>query len=344
MEHHPPTLAISGLRAGFPGPQGLVPAVDGVDLTVPRGTIVGLVGESGCGKSVTALSVLGLLPPNGQVAGGTIDFGGQDLLTLPPDALRRLRGDRIAMIFQDPMTSLNPVYPVGRQVAEVLRLHRGLDRKAAKARTVDLFHQVGIPDPAARYGAYPRQLSGGLRQRVMIAMAMACEPELLIADEPTTALDATIQARSSGSWGTCAGTTARPSSSSPTTWGWWPSCATTSTSCTPGRSWRPRRPSTSSAPPGTPTPQGCSGPSPPWRGPRSGCTPFQGPCRPQALPTPAAASAPGVTRGRGTAPPIRPPSPTWAGAIWSAATTPAERRQPWQPYWQRENTSPKPSP
>ena len=129
------------------------------------------------------------------MAGGTIDFGGQDLLTLPPDALRRLRGDRIAMIFQDPMTSLNPVYPVGRQVAEVLRLHRGLDRKAAKARTVDLFHQVGIPDPAARYGAYPRQLSGGLRQRVMIAMAMACEPELLIADEPTTALDATIQAQ-----------------------------------------------------------------------------------------------------------------------------------------------------
>lgn len=195
MEHHPPTLAISGLRAGFPGPQGLVPAVDGVDLTVPRGTIVGLVGESGCGKSVTALSVLGLLPPNGQVAGGTIDFGGQDLLTLPPDALRRLRGDRIAMIFQDPMTSLNPVYPVGRQVAEVLRLHRGLDRKAAKARTVDLFHQVGIPDPAARYDAYPRELSGGLRQRVMIAMAMACEPELLLADEPTTALDVTIQAQ-----------------------------------------------------------------------------------------------------------------------------------------------------
>lgn len=195
MEHHPPTLAISGLRAGFPGPQGLVPAVDGVDLTVPQGTIVGLVGESGCGKSVTALSVLGLLPPNGQVAGGRIDFGGRDLLTLPERDLRRLRGDRIAMIFQDPMTSLNPVYSVGRQVAEVLRLHRGLDRKAARARTVDLFHQVGIPDPEARYGAYPRQLSGGLRQRVMIAMAMACEPELLIADEPTTALDATIQAQ-----------------------------------------------------------------------------------------------------------------------------------------------------
>ena len=161
MEHHPPTLAISGLRAGFPGPQGLVPAVDGVDLTVPRGTIVGLVGESGCGKSVTALSVLGLLPPNGQVAGGTIDFGGQDLLTLPPDALRRLRGDRIAMIFQDPMTSLNPVYPVGRQVAEVLRLHRGLDRKAAKARTVDLFHRWASPTRRPGTGPTPGSSPGG---------------------------------------------------------------------------------------------------------------------------------------------------------------------------------------
>lgn len=344
MEHHPPTLAISGLRAGFPGPQGLVPAVDGVDLTVPRGTIVGLVGESGCGKSVTALSVLGLLPPNGQVAGGTIDFGGQDLLTLPPDALRRLRGDRIAMIFQDPMTSLNPVYPVGRQVAEVLRLHRGLDRKAAKARTVDLFHQVGIPDPAARYGAYPRQLSGGLRQRVMIAMAMACEPELLIADEPTTALDATIQAqilRLMGDLRRDHGTAILLITHN---------MGVVAQLCDyvyvmyAGQIVEAAETFDLFRTPGTPTPQGCSGPSPPWRGPRSGCTPFQGPCRPRALPTPAAASAPGVTRGRGTAPPVRPPSPTWAGAIWSAATTPAERRQPWQPYWQRENTSPKPSP
>ncbi|HIY32141.1 MAG TPA: ABC transporter ATP-binding protein [Candidatus Evtepia faecavium] len=190
-----PTLAVAGLQVHFPGPGGAAAAVDGVDLTVPQGAIVGLVGESGCGKSVTALSVLGLLPPNGQVTAGRVAFGGRDLLTLPEGDLRALRGDRIAMIFQDPMTSLNPVYPVGRQVAEVLRLHRGLDRKAARARTVDLFRQVGIPDPEERYRAYPRQLSGGLRQRVMIAMAMACEPELLIADEPTTALDATIQAQ-----------------------------------------------------------------------------------------------------------------------------------------------------
>ena len=161
MEARQNTLTITGLRTEFLTPEGPLAAVDGVDLAIPRGSIVGLVGESGCGKSVTALSVLGLVPPAGRVAAGEIRFGETDLRTLGEGALRKLRGNRIAMIFQDPMTSLNPVYPVGRQVAEVLRLHRRLDRWAAKARTVELFQQVGIPDPAARYDAYPRQLSGG---------------------------------------------------------------------------------------------------------------------------------------------------------------------------------------
>ena len=147
MEARQNTLTITGLRTEFLTPEGPLAAVDGVDLAIPRGSIVGLVGESGCGKSVTALSVLGLVPPAGRVAAGEIRFGETDLRTLGEGALRKLRGNRIAMIFQDPMTSLNPVYPVGRQVAEVLRLHRRLDRWAAKARTVELFQQVGIPDP-----------------------------------------------------------------------------------------------------------------------------------------------------------------------------------------------------
>lgn len=189
------TLTVTGLRTRFAVGGALLPAVDGVDLTVPKGKIVGLVGESGCGKSVTALSVLGLIRPPGEVTEGEILFDGTDLRRLPEPELRKIRGNRAAMIFQDPMTSLNPVYTVGRQVAEVLRLHRGLSRKDARAKTEDLFRRVGIPDPAARLDAYPRQLSGGLRQRVMIAMAMACDPQLLIADEPTTALDVTIQAQ-----------------------------------------------------------------------------------------------------------------------------------------------------
>ena len=189
------TLTITGLHTQFQTPKGPLPAVDGVDLRIPKGTIVGLVGESGCGKSVTALSILGLVPPPGAVVAGTIDFWGQELRRCPEQELRRLLGKLFSMVFQDPMTSLNPVVPVGEQVAEGLRLHLGCNRQAAKARTLDCFQQVGIPDPAGRYRAYPRELSGGLRQRVMIAMAMACRPELLLADEPTTALDVTIQAQ-----------------------------------------------------------------------------------------------------------------------------------------------------
>ena len=187
-------LEIKNLHTYFYTDSGVIKSVDGVDIELREGTTLGIVGESGSGKSVTALSVLGLVPPAGRVAAGEIRFGETDLRTLGEGALRKLRGNRIAMIFQDPMTSLNPVYPVGRQVAEVLRLHRRLDRWAAKARTVELFQQVGIPDPAARYDAYPRQLSGGLRQRVMIGMAMVCKPKVMIADEPTSMLDPSSKA------------------------------------------------------------------------------------------------------------------------------------------------------
>jgi oligopeptide/dipeptide ABC transporter ATP-binding protein len=190
-----PLLKVTDLRTSFYTRDGVVRAVDGIDFEVDRGEIMGLVGESGCGKSVTSLSIMRLVARPGRIESGSVMFDGQDLLKLKDDAMRRIRGDRISMIFQQPTSSLNPVWDVGRQIAEVLELHRKMSAKAARSRALDLLKMVGIPDPERRLKAYPHEMSGGMAQRVMIAMALACEPELLIADEPTTALDVTIQAQ-----------------------------------------------------------------------------------------------------------------------------------------------------
>ncbi|MBA2570279.1 MAG: ABC transporter ATP-binding protein [Chloroflexi bacterium] len=188
-------LDVKGLRTSFHTRDGVVRAVTGVDFTVRRGEVMGLVGESGCGKSVTSLSILGLIVRPGRIEAGQVEFDGRDLLQIKENELRKLRGDRIAMIFQQPTSSLNPVMDVGFQLGEVLEIHRGMKRRAARARALELMRMVGIPDPERRIDAYPHEMSGGMAQRVMIAMALACEPELLIADEPTTALDVTIQAQ-----------------------------------------------------------------------------------------------------------------------------------------------------
>jgi len=191
----PPLLEIRGLRTEFHQKSGVLKAVRGVDLTVEPGETLALVGESGCGKSITAASVMRLVPPPGRIVSGSVLFKGEDLLALSEERMRAIRGNRIAMVFQDPMTSLNPVFTIGYQVAEGLMVHRGLDRGAAEREAVAILAQVGIPAPRERIRDYPHQLSGGMRQRVMIAMALACGPELVIADEPTTALDVTIQAQ-----------------------------------------------------------------------------------------------------------------------------------------------------
>ena len=189
-------LDIRNLRTHFQVRGYTAKAVDDVSLSIPAGQTLGLVGESGCGKSVTAHSIIRLIPePPGKIVGGQVLFEGQDLLTLSEARMRRIRGKRISMIFQEPMTSLNPTFPVGDQVGEVLRLHDKLSRKAAAERVVDVFKLVGIPAPEKRLFDYPHQMSGGMRQRVMIAMALAGNPKLMIADEPTTALDVTIQAQ-----------------------------------------------------------------------------------------------------------------------------------------------------
>lgn len=188
-------LAVEGLRTYFSTRAGVVKSVDDVSFHIGEGELLGLVGESGCGKSITALSIMRLISPPGKIVGGSIRFKGEELTTASAERLREIRGNDIAMIFQDPMTSLNPVFTVGEQIAEALRLHRKLNKQQASKAAIEAMKEVAIPSPETRANDYPHQLSGGLRQRVMIAMALACDPELLIADEPTTALDVTIQAQ-----------------------------------------------------------------------------------------------------------------------------------------------------
>lgn len=187
-------LEVDGLTVAFPTPAGPERAVRGVSFRLERGETLGIVGESGCGKSMTALALMGLLPEGTDTQGGIV-LNGRDLRTLDEEAMRRVRGNAIAMVFQEPMTSLNPVRTIGKQVAEPLRLHLGLDRRRARIETLSLLERVGLVDPRRFYAAYPHQLSGGQRQRAMIAMALSCRPEVLIADEPTTALDVTVQSR-----------------------------------------------------------------------------------------------------------------------------------------------------
>lgn len=252
-----PLLDIRHLRTHFKTPQGKVRAVDEVSLRVDAGEVLGIVGESGCGKSVLSLSILRLLPmPPAIFAGGQILFNGQDLLKASAEEIRRIRGNRISMIFQEPMSALNPVFTIGNQLAEVFRVHQSLGKAEALEKVVTMLETAGVPAPRRRVKEYPYQLSGGMRQRVMIAMALACRPALLIADEPTTALDVTIQAQIldlmeqlrrdldtaiimvSHDLGVIAETAN----------GW--------SSCTPARSWKQRRPSRFSTPPCTRTPAG----------------------------------------------------------------------------------------
>jgi peptide/nickel transport system ATP-binding protein len=191
----PPVLEVLDLVTEFRTDAGTVRAVDGVSFAIPARSTLGVVGESGSGKSVTALSIMRLIAPPGRIAAGSIRYAAKDLVTLPGEQMRQIRGNRIAMIFQEPMTSLNPVFTVGDQVGEAVRLHQNKSRAEARVVAIEMFRLVGIPSPETRVDSYPHQLSGGMRQRVMIAMALACKPDLLIADEPTTALDVTIQAQ-----------------------------------------------------------------------------------------------------------------------------------------------------
>jgi oligopeptide/dipeptide ABC transporter ATP-binding protein len=189
-------IQVKNLRTSFFTPEGELRAIDGVSFEIAESKTLGLVGESGCGKSVTSLSIMRLIPsPPGKIVGGEIFYKGRDLLKLGNEEMRKIRGNEISMIFQEPMTSLNPVFTVGNQIGEAIRLHQGLGKKETRAKTIEMLRLVKIADPASRIDNYPHQMSGGMRQRVMIAMALSCNPSLLIADEPTTALDVTIQAQ-----------------------------------------------------------------------------------------------------------------------------------------------------
>jgi oligopeptide/dipeptide ABC transporter ATP-binding protein len=189
-------LSVQNLKTNFHTEFGVIRAVDGVSFSMGSGETIGIVGESGCGKSVTARSIMRLIPePPGEIESGEIIFEGRNLLKLPQSEMRKVRGNKISMIFQDPMTSLNPVFKIGKQISEAIKLHQGISQKEALEKSIEMLRMVGIPSAAKRVGDYPHQLSGGMRQRVMIAMALSCKPKLMIADEPTTALDVTIQAQ-----------------------------------------------------------------------------------------------------------------------------------------------------
>ncbi|TNC14334.1 ABC transporter ATP-binding protein [Methylobacterium terricola] len=190
-----PVLSVRDLRVEFATRRGVLTALDGVSFEINRGEVLGVVGESGAGKSVTGSAVIGLIDPPGRIAGGEIRLAGERIDNLTPDAMRKVRGKRIGMIFQDPLTSLNPLYRVGRQIVETIRTHTDLSAKAARQRAIDLLAEVGIPAPERRIDGFPHEFSGGMRQRVVIALALAAEPELIIADEPTTALDVSVQAQ-----------------------------------------------------------------------------------------------------------------------------------------------------
>jgi len=189
------TLEVKGLKVEFPSRRGTLTALDGISLSIDRGEVLGVVGESGAGKSLTGLSIIGLLEPPGRIAAGEIRLEGKRIDHLPPEEMRRIRGRRIGMVFQDPLTSLNPLFTIGQQLEETIVTHLALGKAAARERALSLLREVGIPAPEARYGNYPHQFSGGMRQRVVIALAIAAEPAVLIADEPTTALDVSIQAQ-----------------------------------------------------------------------------------------------------------------------------------------------------